>query len=147
MKQKLAGFTLLELMIAVAIVGILSSIALPKYQQYVTKSQVTSIYTSIIAIKNDYELFILEGNSASINLTNLGYPANFIDPKVGKIKFTKGTMQTPNYTIELTFEINKPQIKKKKITLKRNNGFWQCESDLDTVYQPTGCVSEKTQEE
>lgn len=146
MKRKINGFTLLELMIAVAIIGILSSIALPKYQQYVTKSQITSLYTSMLAIKNDYEIFILEGKDTSINLGALGYPDTFIDPALGKIKFTKGTTQTPNHTIQLTLEIKKSKIQKKKIIFKRNNGFWQCESDLDTAYQPTGCVSENTQE-
>lgn len=35
------GFTLIELMIAVAIVGILSAVALPAYQDYTIRSQVT----------------------------------------------------------------------------------------------------------
>ena len=46
------GFTLIELMIVVAIIGILAAIALPQYQTYIAKSQVSRVMGESAALKN-----------------------------------------------------------------------------------------------
>ena len=51
MKTMQKGFTLIELMIVVAIVGILAAIAIPAYQDYVARSQVSEAVAAASAIK------------------------------------------------------------------------------------------------
>jgi len=53
MRTKQKGFTLIELMITVAIVGILSSIALPAYEDYVIRSQVSESLNMIGGLQNE----------------------------------------------------------------------------------------------
>lgn len=46
------GFTLIELMIVVAIIGILAAVALPAYQDYTTRAKVSEIMAQLSAMKN-----------------------------------------------------------------------------------------------
>ena len=51
MKRVQQGFTLIELMIVVAIVGILAAIALPAYQDYIVRSKMSEAEAAIAACK------------------------------------------------------------------------------------------------
>jgi len=72
------GFTLIELMIVVAIIGILAAIALPQYQTYVTKSQVSRVMEETGNYKTAVETCILDGrmNSVSSNIPAGGAQAD-----------------------------------------------------------------------
>jgi type IV pilus assembly protein PilE len=58
--RKQQGVTLMELMIAVVIVGILAAIAVPSYQQYVIRANRSAVQTFMLSIANRQEQFILD---------------------------------------------------------------------------------------
>ncbi|MGY1425674.1 pilin [Lysobacter sp. A289] len=66
MKNNQQGFTLIELMIVVAIIAILAAIALPAYQDYVAKSQVTAGLAEITPGKVQAETLLAEDAAAAV---------------------------------------------------------------------------------
>jgi len=67
MKRMQKGFTLIELMIVVAIIGILAAIAIPAYQDYIAKSKASAALADIAAGKTNFELILAQGDPNSLN--------------------------------------------------------------------------------
>lgn len=74
--KKQNGFTLIELMIVVAIIGVLSAIAVPAYKDYVSKSELASGFASVKSIITPAELYIQENGALTADPTVLGVSAD-----------------------------------------------------------------------
>lgn len=67
------GFTLIELMIVVAIVGILATIAYPSYQEFIQKSRREDAKNALLDLANRQEQFILNRGRYADTTANLGW--------------------------------------------------------------------------
>ncbi|OED40593.1 hypothetical protein ACH42_16000 [Endozoicomonas sp. (ex Bugula neritina AB1)] len=66
------GFTLIELMIVVVIIGILAAVAIPSYQQYVRESRRTDAYSALTNVAAEQERFFTYDNRYSALINEVG---------------------------------------------------------------------------
>ena len=97
-KKVQAGFTLIELMIVVAIIGILAAVAIPAYQNYVIKAKIGNALGSVASIKTAVALCAQElGVAPGAALTGCtestnGIPAFTPTKEVGAVSTTNGVI-------------------------------------------------------
>lgn len=68
-----SGFTLIEVMVVVAIVGILAAIAYPSYQEIVRQTRRADAYSALMEIMARQERFFTDNNSYTDDLKNVGF--------------------------------------------------------------------------
>lgn len=144
------GFTLIELMIVIAIIGILAAIAIPAYQDYVAKSQATSALAEITPVKTQAEVLINEGKGASLTTANAFDPTNaaYVGVPVSttycnntvSTAFNNATGTATVIAFQCAIKNSNPKVNGTNITLTRDgNGKWTCTGTMDAKYKPTGC--------
>lgn len=140
------GFTLIELMIVVAIIGILAAIAIPQYQDYTARTQVNRAYSEISALRTAVEENLTRGN-VSFSWDDLGYVQSNL---VANITETDLLDFTGGASTELQVELGGNAgagIQGADIILEReSDGTWNCfidgtgAADWKSTYVPAGCT-------
>ena len=145
MKSVQKGFTLIELMIVVAIIGILAAIAIPQYQNYIAKSQVSRVMSEVGAVKTAVETCANDGIAEAdceFGWTN----SNLLGAKELQGKGLVATFGAAdaNTTLVATFNGNAANsIKTKTLTWTRFNstGTWVCSTTVEAKYRPASCAA------
>jgi type IV pilus assembly protein PilA len=151
------GFTLIELMIVVAIIGILAAVAIPQYQDYVARTQAARAMSEAGALKAKVERCILDGN---LSVEDASESTTACDPEAtgssiltgdsqGGVTIPSGTgvpqvtiAEDGGATIVATFGNGAAaDLKEDTVTWTRTvNGAWGCTSTIDPIkYRPKGC--------
>lgn len=123
------GFTLIELMIVVAIIGILASIAIPQYQIYVGKAKWSTAHTEISHVKTGVEVNLNDGMVPT--LTSIGLQASTLNCA----NSLTGTLTT-NTSIVCAIVGGPAEVSDKTITLTRDvgTGMWSCSTQVPQKY-------------
>jgi type IV pilus assembly protein PilA len=142
MKKLQQGFTLIELMIVVAIIGILAAIAIPAYQDYVARAQVSEAATLMDGLKTPVAnafttLGTLTGASSASN--DIPASTSVLGKYTASVNVVNGVMTA---TLRATPTVS-AKVAGSTLTLTPSDQggsiSWACSGTIDSKYRPAAC--------
>lgn len=134
--KKQQGFTLIELMIVVAIIAILAAIALPAYQDYTTRAKISEV----IVMAAPAKLAVAEtasslGQLSEVTPENAGYTFP------GATKYVSGIAIGDDGTVTATSTVPNAEGDIVLTPTEVDNGqlTWTCSTGIDHKFVPTEC--------
>ncbi|MEA0736222.1 pilin [Xanthomonas campestris pv. raphani] len=143
-KERLRGFTLIELMIVIAVIAVLASIAIPQYQVYVAKSQVAAGLAEVSPGKTRYEILVNDSEGSTLTSASaIGLTVTATSRCSAIDVLAPDTNGAQAHAIDCTLRGN-PRVNGTKVTWARNaNGIWICSTDLPPAdkdrFSPASC--------
>jgi type IV pilus assembly protein PilA len=151
MKKFQQGFTLIELMIVVAIIGILAAIAIPQYQDYVARTQVSRVVGEGSSVRTAVEEMTLRGKTPTES-TSPAAGEEYVGMDASKSNLmsafdvavntsTNTTTMTATMGVDASTAISGAQV----IWTRDGSGNWECKTTANTAtnwkasYAPSGC--------
>lgn len=140
--QYIKGFNLMEMMIVVAIISILSAIAIPQYQNYIARSQVSRVMSEISAIRTAIESCLTE-NISEAKCAIEWSGSNLI----GALTPQQGLSIMLNHdgTASIVAQLgNKAStiLSGSILGWERNaTGAWRCYTTVHNKYRPAACTN------
>jgi type IV pilus assembly protein PilA len=159
--KSVKGFTLIELMIVVAIIGILATISMPRYLDYIARTQVIRTVSELGAYRAAAEDHLMNG-SLSLTSINLGYSQSSLTTElvISNTVSSGGVLAAPaqfnangsgSLMVQLDSTTQKalPTVKGVIVNINRTaHGSWSCSVDITAPmaagtwkpsYMPPGC--------
>jgi type IV pilus assembly protein PilA len=142
MKRVQQGFTLIELMIVVAIIGILAAVAIPAYQDYTIRAQVSEGMSLAAGAKTAIAEFYngtgrFPAANSSLGLADLGdIKGTYVD----QVDASNGVIKARFGGSSVNAAISGDVLNISAVTSSAGSVQWTCNStDLDDKYLPTSC--------
>ena len=143
MKKLQQGFTLIELMIVVAIIGILAAIAIPAYQDYVARAQVSEAATLMDGLKTPVaDAFTALGTLTGVNSGGNGIAAaaSVTGKYTATVAVANGVMTG---TLKTAAQGVSAKVAATTLTLtptdRGGSLEWACSGTMDAKFRPAAC--------